>query len=315
MDKLITDDNILISVVSPVYRAERIVEELVHQLKENLISITENFEIILVNDASPDQSWDVISEECAKDKRVKGLNLSRNFGQHYAISAGLNYARGKWIVVMDCDLQDRPDEIPRLYNKALEGWDIVQATRVNRKDHFFKRVSSIVFHAVFSYLSGIKSNSDVANFGIYNRKVINEFNKMKETSRSFPSLLLHLGFKRTSLAVIHSERYEGATSYDLSKLVNLGLDIILSNSNKPLKLAVKIGLLISMISFILASYNIFAHLMGIITVQGFTSTIFSIWFVGGLVLFVLGVHGLYIGKIYDQVKERQMYIVEDELNF
>lgn len=137
-----------ISVVSPVYRADKIVQELVKQVKENLLTITEDFEIILVNDASPDNSWVAIETECKKDKRVKGINLSRNFGQHYAITAGLSYAKGEWVVVMDCDLQDRPDEIPNLYKKAMEGWDIVFAQRKERKDGFLKKKLSKLFYCL-----------------------------------------------------------------------------------------------------------------------------------------------------------------------
>ena len=303
-----------LSIVSPVYRAENIVEELVKQVKENVSVITDNFEIILVNDASPDNSWVKIAGECAKDPRVKGINLSRNFGQHYAITAGLSYAKGEWVVVMDCDLQDRPDEIPNLYKKALEGWELVFARRTERKDSFFKRLSSSIFHRVYSYLSGINTDSSIANFGIYHQKVIAEYNKMKETARSFPSLVHYLGYKRTTLDVQHAERYEGVTSYSLRKLLRLSTDVILSNSNKPLKMTVKLGFSISILSFLLALYNIFAHFAGIIKVEGFTTTVFSIWFVGGLLLFVLGIVGLYIGKIFDQVKDRQLFIVSNELN-
>ncbi len=314
MVTLMTDNNILISVVSPVYRAENIIEELVFQVKEKLLSITENFEIILVNDSSPDNSWPKITIECEKDIRIKGIDLSRNFGQHYAISAGLKYAKGEWIVVMDCDLQDRPDEIPRLYKKAIEGWEIVQAKRTNRKDHFTKRLSSNLFHRVFSFLSGIDSDHSIANFGIYQFKVINEYNRRIEVARSFPSLISQLGFNKTTVDVIHSERFEGQTTYSFSKLINLSLDVILSNSNKPLKLTVKLGFFISFLSFLLASYNIFANFAGMIKVEGFTSTIFSIWFVGGLILLVLGVIGLYVGKIFEQVKARQLFIVKEIIN-
>lgn len=307
-------DKVHISVVSPVYRAENIVEELVKQLQEQLSLITPDYEIILVNDASPDASWDKIVEECSKDKRVKGLNLSRNFGQHYAITAGLDFTKGDWVVVMDCDLQDRPDEIPNLYRKAQEGWDIVFARRAQRKDKLFKRISSAAFHKIYSYLSGIKTDKTIANFGIFNQKVISEFNSMKETSRSFPSLVHYLGFKRTTLDVKHSDRFEGKTSYSLSKLFSLSLDVILSNSNKPLKLTVKLGFIISIISFLLALYNVFALFIGVIQVPGFTTTIFSIWFVGGLILLVLGVVGLYIGKIFDQVKDRQLFVVSEKIN-
>jgi len=303
-----------ISVVSPVYKAEKIVSELVRQLHENLAIITAEYEIVLVNDASPDHSWEAMVAECEKDKRVKGINLSRNFGQHYAITAGLHYAKGEWVVVMDCDLQDRPDEIPNLYRKAQEGWDIVQARRVERQDRFLKRLSSIVFHKLYTYLSGIQTDKAIANFGIYNHKVIAEFNKMKEVARSFPSLLAFLGFKKTVLDVKHSERLEGKTSYSLIKLLRLTTDVILSNSNKPLKLTIKLGFIISLLSFLLAVYNIIAKLMGIVQVSGYTTTVFSIWFVGGLILLVLGVLGLYIGHIFDQVKERQLFVIRETLN-
>lgn len=305
---------VLISIVSPVYRAENIVAELVRQIKEAVTPVTGNFEIILVNDYSPDNSWQKIIEECANDTRVKGINLSRNFGQHYAITAGLNYVRGEWVVVMDCDLQDRPDEIPNLYKKALEDFDIVYARRSERQDKLLKRFSSSAFHSIYQYLSGLKTDASVANFGIYHQKVILQYNKMKEVARSFPSLVNYLGFNAVTIDVKHSERYEGATTYTLSKLLHLTSDIILSNSNKPLKLTVKLGFIISLLSFLMAMYNVFAHFAGIIKVEGFTTTIFSIWFVGGLILFVLGIVGLYIGKIFDQVKERQLYIVANEIN-
>jgi dolichol-phosphate mannosyltransferase len=303
-----------ISVVSPVYMGGNIVEELVKQIKQAILSITEDFEIILVNDSSPDNSWKEIVEECAKDSHVKGINLSRNFGQHNAITAGLHYAQGDWIVVMDCDLQDRPDEIPNLYSKAQEGWEIVYARRAKRKDKFSKRISSTFFHLVYNYLSGLKTDSSIANFGIYHKSVIAEFNKMKEVARSFPSLVHYLGFNSCTIDVQHSERFEGASSYTLAKLIHLTGDVILSNSNKPLKLTVKMGFGISILAFLLALYNIIAHLAGIITLEGFTTTIFSIWFVGGLILLVLGIVGLYIGKIFDQVKERQLFIVSNEVN-
>ena len=302
-----------ISVVSPVYKAEKIVSELVRQLHENLSKITENYEIILINDASPDNSWEAIVGECSKDKRVKGLNLSRNFGQHYAITAGLAYARGDWVVVMDCDFQDRPDDIPNLYNKAQEGYDIVFARRTERQDKFFKRLFSKVFNAVLSYFSGIKQNN-VANFGIYNSKVISEYNKMKEYARSFGTLIRYLGFNIVEINVKHNKRLEGKTSYTLTKSLHLAIDCVLSTSNKPLKFTVKMGFLISVLSFVLALYNIVAKLTGIIQVSGYTTTVFSIWFVGGLILFVLGVLGLYIGCIFDQVKQRQLFIVTNKIN-
>ena len=307
-------NNILISIVSPVYQAEKIVNTLVEKIIEEVLKITEDFEIILVEDGSSDNSWEIIEENCLRYERVKGIRLSRNFGQHYAITAGLNYVNGEWIVVMDCDLQDRPDEIFNLYTKALEGWEIVQARRMDRKDSFIKKLTSRLFHGIYSFLSGINSDSSIGNFGIFHQKVIKEFNKMNEVSRSFPSLVEHLGFNRTTVNVKHSERYDGKTTYTFSKLINLTIDVILSNSNKPLKLTIKLGFFISSFSFVLAFYNIFAHFSGIIKVEGFTTTVFSIWFVGGLLLFVMGIVGLYISKIFDQVKNRQLFIVAKEIN-
>jgi dolichol-phosphate mannosyltransferase len=303
-----------ISIVSPVYKAPEILPELVARLEESLTKITNSFEVILVDDGCPWDSWSVVERLAEKYSFIKGIKLSRNFGQHYAITAGLDYAKGEWIVVMDCDLQDRPDEIFNLYSKALGGWEIVQARRMDRKDSLIKKLTSRLFHILYSFLSGINSDSSIGNFGIFHRKVIREFNKMKEVSRSFPSLVEHLGFNRTTVNVKHSERYDGKTTYTFSKLINLTIDVILSNSNKPLKLTIKLGFFISTFSFILAFYNIFAHFSGIIKVEGFTTTVFSIWFVGGLLLFVMGILGLYISKIFDQVKNRQLFVVAKEIN-
>jgi dolichol-phosphate mannosyltransferase len=174
------NNNIQISIVSPVYRAEKMVHMLVERIMQSVTTITEDYEIILVNDASPDASWQMIEQECAKDKRVKGINLSRNFGQHYAITAGLNYAKCERVVVMDCDLQDRPEEIPALYQKAMEGYDIVYARRVDRQDIGLKKLSSTLFNSVFNWLSGTHKDKAISNFGIYNKYVIDEFNKMPE---------------------------------------------------------------------------------------------------------------------------------------
>lgn len=308
------DNSIHISIVSPVYKGEKMVAELVRRNVESISVITDDYEIILVNDASPDNSWDEIEKQCAANPKVKGINLSRNFGQHYAITAGLHYAKGDWVVVMDCDLQDRPEEIPKLYRKAMEGFDIVYARRVVRKDGFFKKQSSKWFYKVFKWLSGLETDSTIANFGIYKHCVIDEFNQMPEKARSFPSLVQYLGFKETAIDVQHAERAEGKSSYSLHKLLKLSFDVIVSNSNKPLRLAVGLGFGMAALSFLLAVYNVIARWVGIIRVPGYTTTLFSIWFVGGLLLFVMGILGLYIGKIFDQVKGRQLFIVKDKMN-
>jgi dolichol-phosphate mannosyltransferase len=153
-----------ISVVSPVYRAEKIMPELVRRIKASVEQLTTDYEIILVEDCGPDNSWRSIEDICKLDKKVKGIKLSRNFGQHYAINAGLNYATGEWVVVMDCDLQDQPEEIAALYAKALEGYEVVQARRKERQDTFLKRFTSKVFYGTLTYLTGTKHDPLIANF-------------------------------------------------------------------------------------------------------------------------------------------------------
>lgn len=302
------------TVVSPVYKAEKIVPELVRRIVENISTLSDDYEVILVCDGSPDNSWQAILAECEKNKKVVGINLSRNFGQHYAITAGLSYARGEWVYVMDCDLQDRPEELSNLYDKALEGYDIVYARRVHRQDKRLKRFSSTAFHTVLDWFRGSKSDSSIANYGIYHYKVIAAFNKMPERARSFGSLVGYLGFRKTAIDVQHAEREEGSSSYTLRKLLRLSFDVIISQSNKPLHIAVGMGFLMSLLSFLLALYNLIAKWAGIIQVRGYTTTVFSIWFVGGLLLFMMGIVGLYVGKIFDQVKGRPLFVVRDLVN-
>lgn len=303
-----------ISVVSPIYKGADMLHALVERCEQALSTITDDYELVLVNDHSPDNSWEVLTEICASNPKVVGVDLSRNFGQHPAISAGLRLAKGEWVVVMDCDLQDRPEEIPALYKKALEGYDIVYARRVERQDGYWKRMSSTIFHTVYDWLAGYKTDKTIANFGIYNHIVIEEVNRIPDISRGFGNMLHHLGFRHTAIDVTHAERMSGSSGYTLIKLLTLAFENCISNSNKPLRIAVGLGLIMSTVSFLLALYNLIARLLGIIKVEGFTTTIFSIWFVGGLLLFVCGVIGLYIGKIYDQVKGRPYVVIRKVLN-
>ncbi len=306
--------DIFISIVSPVYNAEKIIDELILRLTMALSKITSNYEIILVDDCGPDNSWSKIIENSKKDAHVKGIKLSRNFGQHHAITAGLDQSEGEWVIVMDCDLQDQPEEIINLLNKAKEGYDIVFARRAFRQDSFFKRLSSKLFYAAFSYLSGIRQDGSIANFGIYNRKAIQAINSMREPMRAFSPMARWIGFNKTAIDVEHAERFEGKTSYNLNKLINLGLDIAIAYSDKPLKLAIKTGFIISCLSILYAIYNVVLYLTGDITVTGFTSLIVSIWFLSGLMIFIIGIIGLYIGKTFESVKNRPLYII-DEITF
>lgn len=290
------------------------VNELVTRIRSSVRTITEDYEIVLVCDGSPDDSWAAIVRECAEDSHVKGVNLSRNFGQQYAITAGLSCAKGDWVVVMDCDLQDVPEHIPDLYNKALEGYDLVIARRIVKNVGWWKRFSSVAFHWAFDLLSGAKSDPAVSNFGIFSRKVIDVYNAVPSYTRSFRPEIESFGFRKAYYDTEQAPRAEGRSSYTIGKLFKSAYEVIISRTNKPLRMAVALGFVMSLVSFLLALYNVIAKLTGIITLSGYTTTVFSIWFVGGLILFVIGVVGLYIGKIFDQVKGLPPYIISDTLN-
>lgn len=307
-------ENSRISIVIPEYYGEKMVHELVSRIINDVTRFTDSYEIILVNDASPDNAWLKIQDECKANPMVKGVNLSRNFGQQYAITAGLAYAKGDWIVVMDCDLQDVPEEISTLYNKAQEGYDIVMARRVVKHVGWWKRFSSVAFHWAFDLLSGSKSDPAVSNFGIYKREVIDTYNSIPSFTRSFRPMIESLGYRKTYIEIEQAPRAEGHSSYTIRKLFKSAYEVIITWTNKPLRMAVGLGFAMSGISFLLAIYNFIAKLAGIITLSGYTTTVFSIWFVGGLILFVVGVLGLYIGKIFDQVKGFPPYIVRETVN-
>ena len=303
---------ILLSVVSPVYLADTIVDELVQRLIVTLETVSPRFEIILVDDRSPDDSWGRIQEQAARDPRVQGLRLSRNFGQHCAITAGLDHCRGEWVVVLDCDLQDRPEEIPVLFAAAQRGYDLVLARRTNRQDSWSKKLLSRLFYRVLSYLTETPQDPSVANFGIYHRKVIAAVLAMRENIRYFPTMVRWVGFRAAYLDVAHGRRAVGRSSYGLSQRLNQALDITLANSDKPLRLAVKFGLVLSGGAFLFVPITLWRYWVGQISQPGYTSLIISIWFFSGLLLSVLGMVGLYIGKTFEQVKNRPLYLVDEQ---
>ncbi len=304
----------LISIVSPVYKAELILEKLVFEIKKTMNAMQVSYEIILVDDRSPDNSWEKMKMLSFKYKDVKSIRLSKNFGQHPAIIAGLSQAKGEWIVIMDCDLQDQPKEIIKLFDKTKEGFDVVLASRKNRRDGFFKKASSKFFSVIYSYLTETKFDNTIANFGIYNIKVITEVIGMNDYIKSFPLFVNWVGFKTISIEVEHAHRDSGSSSYSFAKLMSLAFNTIISFSNKPLKLFVKFGMTMSLLSFIIGIATIVKYFEGQILILGYSSIMVSIWFLSGIIITTIGIVGIYIGKIFDQTKGRKSFIIDQILN-
>jgi dolichol-phosphate mannosyltransferase len=299
----------LISVVVPVYKAEQCLDELYRRLITALESISLNFEILLVEDCGGDHSWEIIEKLAATDPRLIGIQFSRNFGQHYGITAGLDYCDGDWVVVMDCDLQDQPEEIPRLYTKALEGYDIVLAKRGTRRDPPLKRITSWLFYKLFSYLADIEYDGDSGNFRIMSRKVVTNFRTMREQLRFFGGLVLWMGFPTTSIEVQHAERFAGNTTYTFAKLIRLATETIIAYSDKPLRIAVRIGFVMAFFSFCYGTYILGRALLYGSTIPGWNSLIVSLYFIGGITISILGIIGIYLGKTFDESKKRPLYII------
>lgn len=303
----------MISIVSPVYRAEKILPILVSEINLVMERIGEDYEIILVDDRSPDNSWEVMKVLSSQNPKIKSIRLSRNFGQHSAIFAGLTKTKGDWVVVMDCDMQDQPKEIAKLYKKALEGYDIVLGQRENRKDKFLKKLSSKLFYKVFNYLSGANFDNNVANFGIYHQKTIKSILNIQDYVKFFSLFINWIGFKSVSIPIEHGEREEGKSTYSVGRLFKQAFNVIISFSDKPLRLFINFGLSISILSFVLGIYYLYLSITHKITQPGFSSLILSIWFLSGIIISCIGIVGVYLGKTFDQAKGRPTFIIDEEV--
>jgi len=216
--------------------------------------------------------------------------------------------------VMDCDLQDPPEEIPRLLARADEGFDVVFAGREDRQDSVFKRLTSFAFYKTLGYLTNMPQDHTTANFGVYSRKVVDTINRMPESDRCFPLMVKWTGFRSSVVPVQHAERSIGRSSYSLGKLIRMALNIVLSYSDKPLRLVVKAGLLFSMFSLLIVGLSVYRYYHGDIAVAGYVSIIASIWLLGGIMIVCIGVVGLYLGRLFNAAKGRPYYIVDEQVN-
>ena len=303
-----------ISVVIPIYGCREAVPELHRRLVTVLESLNKSFEIIMVDDHCPQDSWTEIEMLCQKDTRVVGVKLSRNFGQMRAITAGLQKSVGDLVVVMDCDLQDRPEFLPQFLEKIDEGYDIVYSKRKERKDSFIVKALSRSFYAIYNKLSDMKYDFEVGNYSIARRKVVDAFLTMKEQNRDYIMFLMWLGYKDTTIEIESDERFAGKSSYTFGKKVDLAVSLITEQSNKPLFMSVKLGFLISFAAMLFLVYLIVRYYVVGDLDMGWPSTIAAIYFMGGLMLSAIGIVGIYIGNIFSESKSRPIYVVDEVLN-
>lgn len=305
-----------ISIISPVYKAENIVDELVRRCEEEVSKISEDYEILLVEDGGPDNSWKKIEENCAKNNKVKGIKLSRNFGQHYAISAGMKNATGDLVILLDCDLQDNPKYFSELINKFKEGYDVVFTEKNSRKHSWFKNITASFFNFLFNYLvdeTNWKGSKNIGSYSLLSRKAVDAFNAMNDYRRHYLMIVRWLGFNSTSIKVDHDTRFEGKSSYNVIKLINHAVDGLTSQSDKILRLTVVFGFLLSLLAFLCAIYIIIYSLFYSF-LPGWASLSVLILFVGGLIITSVGISGIYIGKIFEQTKQRPLYLIDKEIN-
>ncbi len=305
----------LISVIIPMYNEEPVIAETYRRLTDVLRRTGYRHELLFVNDGSADRSPDVVRELARQDESVKLIDFSRNFGHQVAVTAGMDYAAGDAIVIIDADLQDPPELIPDMLGKWREGYEVVYARRVKRSgESLFKKASAALFYRILRASSDISIPVDTGDFRLIDRKVCDEMNRLGERNPFVRGLVSWTGFRQTSIEYERDERLAGETKYPLGKMIKLCLDGLTSFSHKPLKLAGYAGTLMSAVGFLYMLYVIGMALFTDSTMRGWASTICLMLIFDGFTLIMLGVIGEYIGRIYDEVKGRPLYIVRDTFN-
>lgn len=302
-----------LSIISPVYKAEKIVDELVKRVSEEASKISDDYEIILVEDGGQDGSWEKIEENCRRNNRVKGLKLSRNFGQHYAVTAGMAEAKGDAIVIMDCDLQNDPVYFKRLYEEFQKGYDVVFTKRMKRKSPFFKIITANIYNSLFWIFSDKNYDLRAGSMILVSSRVKDEFVKLKDRDRLYIQLIKWVGFKSTYVPVEHRKRFAGKSTYTLSKLFFVAIQGWTSYSDKLLRLSIYSGLLISVVTLLIGIYITASYFLKSFQ-PGWPSLIVAILFSTGLILMSIGITGIYIGKIFEQAKNRSLYIIDKKIN-
>lgn len=304
--------SVSLSIVVPIYNEEKNIPILYQRLKAAAVAITDNHEIIFVNDGSIDASLFELIKLTEQDNKSFYINFSRNFGHQIAVTAGLDYSKGDAVVIIDGDLQDPPELIPELYKKHKEGYEVVYAQRSKRKgESWFKKFTAKCFYRVLRKSTNINIPVDTGDFRLIDRKIVNCLKQMPEQNKFLRGQISWLGFRQTAVLFERQERIHGTTGYPFSKMLKFALDGITGFSDKPLAFVTRAGLFISLFSFLIILYAIFAHFVLEHTITGWTSLIVSSMFVGGIQLFSIGIIGEYIGRINKNVLNRPLYIVGD----
>ncbi|MDQ2086087.1 glycosyltransferase family 2 protein [Herbivorax sp. ANBcel31] len=310
-------DKIICSVVVPLYNEEEVLLETYKRLKKVMDSLKDSYEIIFVNDGSRDKTAPMAYEICANDKKIKLIDFARNFGHQTAITAGMDYSEGQAIVVIDADLQDPPELIPKMLKKWKEGYDVVYGKRLARKgETFFKKFTAKLFYRFLRRMTEVEIPVDTGDFRLIDRKVAEALKLVNERSRYIRGIISWLGFKQIGIEFNRDKRFAGETKYPLKKMFKFAFDAITSFSYKPLKLASYTGFLLSFCSFIYLLVVLYTKLFSSeITQPGWASTLAVNLFFNGITLMILGIIGEYIGRIYDEAKGRPLYIIRQTKNF
>lgn len=298
-----------LSIVVPVYGCRDCLERLYQQVTSAVKPITTSYEIVFVDDRSPDGAWPLLEDISASDSRVKAVRLSRNFGQHAAITAGLATSRGEWTVVMDCDLQDPPEAIPALYAKAKEGFDVVLARRVQRSHSAIRLAGARAYFKLLNMFMGTNIDGAYGTFSILSRKVVDAYLSLGDRERHYLFVLYWLGFEHGTIEVDHKERGSGTSSYTIGRLLRHAVSGVFFQTTNLLLYIVYLGFLIATIGLVGVVYLVYLYAFSH-PPAGFTSLAVLLLLIGGFIIISTGVTGLYIGRVFQQVKGRPLYVID-----
>ena len=302
-----------LSVVVPVYKCAACLAELRRRLAAAIEPITPGYELVFVEDGGTDDSWDVLVELARAHPEVRAARLSRNYGQHAAITAGLAESRGRWVVVMDCDLQDPPEEIPRLWAKAQEGFDVVLARRVGRQHSAHRRWAARLYFALLSRVAGRRFEGEYGTFSILARKVVDGFLRFMERDRHYLFILHWLGFRTGEIEYDHGQRLAGESSYTLRTLLAHAANGVFAQTTVFLRWIVYLGFVVCALGLALALYFFSVWLLHDAVPPGFTSLAVLILVLGGFTILTTGMSGLYVGKIFEEVKGRPLFVIDERV--